>query len=111
MITKLTDLLIEALVEQEQESPAVDQMLERFKILRLVLEDLLTSSKGDDYNRGEDLGKLISKIDIIVFKPTTFKISFKNESSFNLKYDPTPKEIEGGEEYKPRDYFWCQIRL
>lgn len=111
MTVKLTDLLIEALAEQEQESAGVDQMLERFKILRYVLEDLLTSTKGDDYNRGEDLGKLISKIDIIVFKPTTFKITFKNGASMNLKYDPTPMENdpESDQKYKPRDYFWCQI--
>lgn len=111
MPNKLIDILVEVLVEEEQASADVDQMLERFKILKYVLEDLLTSSKGDDYNRGEDLGKLISKIDIIVFKPTTFKITFKNGASMNLKYDPTPMEMDPKNkgDYKPRDFFWCQI--
>lgn len=107
----LTDILIEVLMEEEKSSAEVDQMLERFKLLKYVLEDLLTSSKGDDYNRGEDLGKLISKIDIIVFKPTTFKITFKNGASMNLKYDPSPMEMDpkNKSDYKPRDFFWCQI--
>lgn len=108
----LTDLLVEVLVEQEQDiNSNVNEILERFNVLRLVLEDLLTSSQGDDYDKTNDVEQLVSGIDIIVYKPTTFRVKFRNGSSMNLKYDPSKTQLNPTEkeEFKPRDYFRCDV--
>jgi len=111
MGVKLVRILSKILMEQEESSSSMDDILNRFKVLRIVLQDLLTSSTEDDYSRLDDLSKLITDIKIIVFKPTTFQIKFKNGSQMNLKYIPTPQELnpEDKDDYKPRDYFQCQI--
>jgi len=114
---KLTDILLKVLKEAEGDEPesdgedfskdasSVEDVLGRFKILRLVLTDLLTS--GDS----EDIKSLVDSISIVTFKPTTFKITFKNGGSMNLKYNPTPMQIDPQKKinFKPKDYFQCQI--
>lgn len=108
---KLTDILRVILKEQEEAPSSVTDTLNRFKVLRLVLTDLLTSGSESDFDKEDDLTKLVSDIEIIVFKPTTFQIKFKNGSMMNLKYDPTPMELDPSKntKYKARDYFQCQI--
>lgn len=108
---KLLPIVYGILREQESESSAMTDILNRFKILRLVLEDLLTSGSEDQYSREDDLTKLISDISIITFKPTTFQVKFKNGSKMNLKYDPTPMQLksDSGTDYKAKDYFQLQI--
>lgn len=110
---KLLPIVFGILREQEAEGSTsnVTDILNRFKILRLVLEDLLTSGSEDSYSREDDLTKLVSDISIITFKPTTFNIKFKNGSKMNLKYDPTPMQLkpDSGTDFKPKDYFQLQI--
>lgn len=110
---KLLPIVFGILREQDAESASsnVTDILNRFKILRLVLEDLLTSGSEDAYSREDDLTKLISDISIITFKPTTFGIKFKNGSKMNLKYDPTPMQLksDSGTDSKAKDYFQLQI--
>lgn len=111
---KLTEILLKGLKEAEEESggedfskdaSSVEEVLGRFKVLRLVLTDLLTS--GDS----TDLDSLLDSISIVSFKPTTFKIQFKNGGSMNLKYDPTPMQTDPQKKvkFKPKDAFQCQI--
>jgi hypothetical protein len=109
MAIKLLGILKDILKEEYDASSNVSDALNRFKVLKLVLQDLLTAKAQDEYSREDDLEKLISDIEVIVFKPTTFQITFKNGSKMNLKYDPTPRELQNSKEYKARDFFQCQI--
>jgi hypothetical protein len=109
MDMKLVPLLKKILKEEYEASSNVSDALNRFKVLKLVLQDLLTGKAQDEYSRQDDLEKLISDIEVIVFKPTTFQITFKNGSKMNLKYDPTPMELQNRDDYKARDFFQCQI--
>lgn len=112
MDIKLVKILFRILKEEAEETTSnMTDILNRYKVLRLVLQDLLTSSTEDDYSRQDDLTKLIVDIEVVVFKPTTFLIKFKNGSEMQLKYIPTPQELDPKNkgDYKPRDYFQCQI--
>lgn len=108
---KLTDILLKVLKEEQdgedfsKDASSVDDVLGRFKILKLVLTDLLTSHSS------EDLDSLLDSISVVSYKPTTFKITFKNGGTMNLKYDPTPMQTDPQKKvnFKPKDYFQLQI--
>lgn len=108
---KLTTILIQILKEEQdgedfsKDASSVDDVLGRYKILKLVLTDLLTS------NNPGDLDSLLDSISVVSYKPTTFKITFKNGGTMNLKYDPTPMQTDPQKkvDFKPKDYFKLQI--
>lgn len=108
---KLTTILRQILKEEQdgedfsKDASSVDDVLGRYKILKLVLTDLLTS------NNPGDLDSLLDSISVVSYKPTTFKITFKNGGTMNLKYDPTPMQTDPQKkvDFKPKDYFKLQI--
>ena len=110
LINILKKVLKEA-EEVDQDKPEdipsnLEEMLARFQILKPVLQDLLTS--GNDVS-DEDLNNIVANIEVAVYKPTTFKVVFKNGSEMMLKYDPTPAQINKKDNYKAKDYFQCLI--
>ena len=106
---KIRDIVKLMIREADEESPEdvpnnLDVMLQRFKILNPVLDDLLGTDK-------DDIENIISNIEVVVFKPTTFKVVFKNGNEMLLKYSPSPTGINGinKSDFKPKDFFQCQI--
>lgn len=88
-----------------EDAPSNTQvMLQRFKILTPVLNDVLGTE-------GDDIENLVSNIDVAVYKPTTFQITLKNGNDFMLKYMPAPVGVNGisKSDFKPKDFFQLLI--
>jgi hypothetical protein len=126
----LLDILVNVLMEAEEETPEdrddtlapnddpadqpvsnMDVLMDRFKILRYVLEDLLVPDQEAESERYDDMRELLDDIQIVAYKPTTFKVIFRNGEKMNLIYNPTPAQTDPVHKmtYKARDFFQCRI--
>jgi hypothetical protein len=103
-IINIVKLMLKEAEDPEDVPSNVKVMMDRFKILKPVIDDLLGT---DD----TDIENIVSNIEVVVFKPTTFKVVFKNGNEMLLKYSPAPTGINGisKSNFKPKDFFQCQI--
>lgn len=70
-----------------------------------TLISLLTTEKSNNEQAIEQLRDVVSDIRCIAYKPTTFRIVIPNGNYFDLKYNPTPLELQYPEDFKASDYF------
>lgn len=100
--------LYEAEVEAEQESD-MEKVLKKSPKVTYTLMRLLTSQKAVNKKAQDEIRNIVGDIKIISYRPTTFRIVFKNSSYFDLIYDPSPMEIKNERDYPPSDLFRVAI--
>jgi len=93
------------IASQEAEQSDMDKVLLRYPKLRYTLIKVLTSQKDPGPIADKEIKDIVTDIKAICYRPTTFKIVFKNSNYMDLKYDPTPSMVKNPQEYTPSDYF------
>lgn len=98
--------LVEAEVVTPVESEStLEKVLNQSKKLPKVLTKLLTTEKTYNEQAKKQLRELVSDIRCVSYKPTIFRIVVPTGNFFELKYDPTPMELNNPDEFKPQDSF------
>jgi hypothetical protein len=98
------------LAEEEVKTPVetesnLDKILRKSKRITSVLTQLMTTQKKVNQEAKDQLKEVISDIKCISYKPTTFRVVIPNGNYFDLKYDPTPLELQYPNDYEPKDSF------
>ena len=98
----------------EEETPiaqesTMDKVIKRSPKVRGVLTTLLTSQKSVGTAADKELYDIVADVKIITYKPTTFRVIFKNSNYMDLKYDPTPDEVKNARDYQDSDFFRVKI--
>ena len=65
----------------------------------------MTTQEKKNEKSVNQLREVISDIRCIAYKPTTFRVVIPNGNFFDLKYNPSPLELEYPEDYKDGDFF------
>ena len=97
------------LYEAEADEPDLEKVLKKSPKVTYTLMRLLTSQKEVNQKAQEEIRNVVGDIKIISFRPTTFRIVFKNSNYFDLIYDPSPLELKSENDYKPSDFFRVAI--
>ncbi len=87
----------ENVISQESD---MDKILKKSSKIKNVLFKIFTPD-GDQ----EDLKSIITDIKCVQKNPTVFRISIKNGSFLDIKYNPTPMQIKSPEDFKTEDAF------
>jgi hypothetical protein len=87
----------------------LEKVLRSSKKVTDVLTKLLTSQKDYNEKAKDEIREIVADVKYIAYKPTTFRIVFKNANYFDLKYDPTPLQGKYPEDYAPIDSFTIAI--
>ena len=74
------------------------------KVTSVLLKLLASQSKKNDKSI-EQIRNTVSDIRCISYKPTTFRVVIPNGSFFDLKYNPSPLELNYPEDFKDSDFF------
>jgi len=90
---------------QEVEPSDMDVVLSKSPKLRYALMKTLTSQKDLGPTTDKEIKDIVTDIKVISYRPTTFRIVFKNSNYIDLKYDPTPAMVKSPKDYTPSDYF------
>jgi len=102
--------LYEAEIEsQEAEESDMDKVLAKSPKVRYTLMKTLTSQKEPGPIADKEIKDIVTDIKVISYRPTTFRIVFKNSNYMDLKYDPTPQMVKSPENYTPSDYFRVRV--
>jgi hypothetical protein len=96
--------------EQEAESePDLEKVLRKSPKVVYTLMKLLTSQKEVNASAQKEIRDIVSDIKMISYRPTTFRIIFKNSNYFDLVYDPTPLQIKREDGLPASDLFKVAI--
>jgi hypothetical protein len=103
-------LLAEAEVRTKIETESnLEKILDRSKKITSVLSDLLTSQKNFNEKSKNELREIVADIRFMSYRPTTFRIIFKNGNYFDLKYDPSPLQLKYPGDYEIKDSFLISV--
>ena len=94
--------------ETEQESD-LEKVLSKSPKVTYTLMRLLTSQKSVNDKALDEINNIVGDIKIISYRPTTFRIVFKNSNYFDLIYDPSPMEVKNQGDFVPSDMFRIAI--
>lgn len=83
----------------------LEKVLSKSPKVTSVLLKLLTTQKSKNDKALEQIRNTVSDIRCIAYKPTTFRVVIPNGNYFDIKYDPTPLEINYPEDFSPSDSF------
>ena len=83
----------------------LEKILSKSPKVTSVLLKLLTSQNKKNDRAMEQIRSTVSDIRCISYKPTTFRVVIPNGNYFDLKYDPTPLELNYPEDFSPSDSF------
>jgi hypothetical protein len=83
----------------------LEKILEKPNKVSKVLALLLTTQKSLNDEVKTQLREVVSDIKCISYKPTTFRVVIPNGNYFDLKYDPTPLNIQYPDDFQPKDSF------
>ncbi len=87
----------------------LEKVLKKSPKVTSVLVKLLTGEKSANEQAVEQIRNTVSDIRCISYKPTTFRVVIPNGNFFDLKYDPTPLELDYPEDYQPSDSFKVNV--
>jgi hypothetical protein len=83
----------------------LEKVLSKSPKVTNVLLKLLTTQKSKNDKSLEQIRNTVSDIRCISYKPTTFRVVIPNGNYFDIKYDPTPLELNYPEDFSPSDSF------
>ena len=87
----------------------LEKILKKSPKVTYTLMRLLTSQKEVNQKAQSEIRDIVGDIKVITFRPTTFRIIFKNSNYFDLVYDPSPLELKGEGDFTPLDFFRVAI--
>lgn len=97
---------VDTVVEQQSD---LEKVLKNSPKVTYTLMRLLTSQTSVNQKAQDEIREIVADIKIISYRPTTFRVIFKNSNYFDLVYDPTPEEVKNEKRYKPIDFFRAVI--
>jgi hypothetical protein len=83
----------------------LEKILSKSPKVTSVLLKLLASQNKKNDKTVEEIRNTVSDIRCISYKPTTFRVVIPNGNYFDIKYDPTPLELNYPEDFNPSDSF------
>ena len=83
----------------------LEKILEKPNKISKVLALLLTTQNSLNDEAKTQLREVVSDIKCISYKPTTFRVVIPNGNYFDLKYDPTPSNIQYPDDFQSKDSF------
>lgn len=92
----------------EQESTLLKVMNKSPKV-RSVLTQLLTSQSKVGDKADTEIQDIVGDVKVIAYRPSTFRVVFKNSNYIDLIYDPTPDEVKNGGDYQDSDFFKVKV--
>jgi len=98
-------LFEEAEITPVETESNLEKVLAKSPKITSVLVKLLTSEKSKNDTALEQIRSTVSDVRCISYKPTTFRVVIPNGNYFDIKYNPTPLELEYPEDYSPTDAF------
>lgn len=102
-------LFEEAEITPVETESNLDKILNKSPKVTNVLIKLLTGESRKNEQAVEQIRSTVSDIRCISYKPTTFRVVIPNGNYFDLKYNPTPLELEYPEDYQPSDAFQVAV--
>jgi len=114
MKTNFYEIFRKKLIEQEgdeeistkvENESTIEKVLRKSKKIPEVLTKLLTTEQSYNEEAKNQIREVVSDLRCIAYKPTTFRVVIPNGNYFDLKYDPTPLEVEYPEDYNVSDSF------
>jgi len=110
MKTNYYQIFKDRLTEEEERKPIenesnLEKILNSSKKVSSVLVVLLTTQDKLNDDAKDELRQVVSDVKCIAYKPTTFRVVIPNGNYFDLKYDPTPMELEYSKDFKAKDSF------
>lgn len=102
------------LIEQDEEEQistkvenesTIEKVLRKSKKIPEVLTKLLTTETSYNEEAKKQIREVVSDLRCIAYRPTTFRVVIPNGNYFDLKYDPTPLELDYPEDYNASDSF------
>ena len=98
------------LVEEAEITPVetesnLEKILSKSPKVTSVLLKLLTTQKSKNETSLEQIRNTVSDIRCVSYKPTTFRVVIPNGNYFDIKYDPTPVELNYEEDFNAADSF------
>ena len=100
--SKITEEEVKTPIDNESN---LEKILAKPNKINSTLVKLLTTQKNLNQESKDQLREVISDIKCMSYMPTTFRIVIPNGNFFDLKYDPTPLELNYPEDFKPQDLF------
>lgn len=97
---------------EKQDAPAItdlEKVLMRAPKIRYVLMKLLTSQEKEGPKVAEEVQEIASDIKCISYRPTTFRVIFKNGNTMDLIYDPSPSDLKNEDKLSPMDMFRLRV--
>jgi hypothetical protein len=95
---------------QAESQSDLEKVLTKSPKVANALMALLTSQSSLNSKAQEEIRDVVSDIKVITYRPTTFRIIFKNTNYFDLIYDPSPLEVRNEKDYKAIDFFRVAIK-
>lgn len=100
---------VDAAEDSVEQQSDLEKVLKNSPKVAYTLMRLLTSQTSVNQKAQDEIREIVSDIKVISYRPTTFRIIFKNSNYFDLVYDPTPEEVKNEKRYKPTDFFRAVI--
>ena len=98
-------LFEEAEITPVETQSNLEKILDKSPKITSVLIKLLTGENSKNDQALEQIRNTVSDIRCISYKPTTFRVVIPNGNYFDIKYMPTPLELDYPEDYSPTDAF------
>ena len=95
----------EEVVTPSENESNLEKILEKPNKISKVLALLLTTQNSLNDEAKTQLREVVSDIKCISYKPTTFRVVIPNGNYFDLKYDPTPLNIQYPDDFQSKDSF------
>lgn len=99
---KLTEEEVVTPIENESN---LEKIIEKPNKISKVLTTLMTTEKSLNDEAKTQLREVISDIRCISYKPTTFRVVIPNGNYYDLKYDPTPLQLQYPGDFQAKDAF------
>lgn len=97
--------LSEVEITQIENESNLEKIIKKSPKVTNTLVKLLTTQEKKNLKSIEQLREVISDIRCIAYKPTTFRVVMPNGNFFDLKYNPSPLELQYPEDFKESDSF------
>lgn len=97
--------LAEVEITKIENESNLEKIIKKSPKVTNTLVKLLTTQGKKDKKSVDQLREMVSDIRCIAYKPTTFRVVIPNGSFFDLKYNPSPLELNYPEDFKDSDFF------
>lgn len=98
-------VLWEVEITKVENESNLEKIIKKSPKVTNTLIKLLTTQEKKSKKSVDQLREIVSDIKCISYKPTTFRVVIPNGNFFDLKYNPSPLELNYPEDFKESDFF------